>query len=135
MDLLYHSDEKGQITRINEDTITYQNMQFGTKFFTFPTIGNGYCIITINSTAVSNLPSDSIDPQLFVYATCVQADVEKATVPYLIYHHTQIPSLQIEDIACGTSFIGVGYSCFLEITTNVSGFKRSILKINFLSSG
>ena len=91
---------------MNGDLIEYKQM---------PTIGNGYCVVVVNS--------------------FVRADIDEVTGPFLIYHHTNIPPLQIEDIACGNSFAGIGYSCFLEVTTNIDTFKRYILKINFLYSG
>jgi hypothetical protein len=111
-------DEKGQITLINENIITsaiYKQTQSETRFIVFPTIGYGYCIVTFGSESFSNSP---VDPQLWVYATFVQAKTNKVLESALIYQNTKNPPLEIIGITCGNSFIVVGYSCFVVVSEN-----------------
>lgn len=126
-----YSDDKGQITLINENTIIFKQIQSERRFIAFPTVGYGYCIVTFGSTPNFNSP---VDPQLWVYATFIQAKTNKTSEPVLIYQNANNPPLQVDDITCGNSFIVVGYSCFVVIST-IANNERHIVKIKFSSTG
>jgi hypothetical protein len=127
-------DEKGQITLINENIISSvisKQTQSEARFIAFPTIGYGYCVITFGSESLSNSP---VDPQLWVYATFVEAKTNKVSESSLIYQNTNNPPLEIIDITCGNSFIVVGYACFVVVFENITN-GRYIVQINFSSTG
>jgi len=128
---LQYSDKEGQITLINEDIITFKQIQSETRFIVFPTIGYGYCVVSFGSTPFFNSP---VDPQLWVYATFVQAKMNKTSEPVLIYQNSNNPPLKINDITCGNSFIVVGYACFLSVS-DISNNGLYIVQINFSSTG
>ncbi|CAB4410775.1 unnamed protein product [Rhizophagus irregularis] len=125
-------DERGQITLINENTITFTQIHSETRFIAFPTMGYGYCVITFGSTSSFRSP---VDPQLWVYATFVQAKTNKVSKTVLIYQNTNNPPLKIDDITCGNSFIIVGYSCFIAVSEISINGGRYFVQVDFTSTG
>ncbi|CAB5360104.1 unnamed protein product [Rhizophagus irregularis] len=125
-------DERGQITLINENTITFTQIHSETRFIAFPTMGYGYCVITFGSTSSFRSP---VDPQLWVYATFVQAKTNKVSKTVLIYQNTNNPPLKIDDITCGNSFIIVGYSCFTAVSEISINGGRYFVQVDFTSNG
>ncbi|CAG8642297.1 13563_t:CDS:2 [Rhizophagus irregularis] len=95
-------------------------------------MGYGYCVITFGSTSSFRSP---VDPQLWVYATFVQAKTNKVSKTVLIYQNTNNPPLKIDDITCGNSFIIVGYSCFIEVSEISINGGRYFVQVDFTSTG
>ncbi|CAG8543910.1 16015_t:CDS:10 [Funneliformis caledonium] len=133
-------DENGTIKRLRDGTITLQNMQYGSFFYTIPTLGGGdFGIVIVNSTVATEIPIDHgggpLKKQLETYAIFISSETYEQRGPYFIHHFGATPALALRELACGIEYYELKYNCFLVVRTNLTERSNFLTRLTFTVTG
>ncbi|CAI2166578.1 1978_t:CDS:10 [Funneliformis geosporum] len=133
-------DVNGMIKRLKDGTITLQNMQYGSFFYTIPTLGGGdFGIVIVNSTVATEIPIDHgggpLMKQLETYAIFISSKTYEQRGPYFIHHFGATPALALRELACGVEYYELKYNCFLVVRTNLTERSNFLTRITFTVTG